>query len=125
MSLIVGIDFDGTLVEHEYPKIGPELPHAFNYLHKLRLAGAKLILWTMRSENTLQEAVEFCRRKGIEFWGVNSNPEQHVWTKSNKAYCHVYIDDAALGCPLIQEEDKRPYVDWQKVGPIVMEMVKK
>jgi hypothetical protein len=75
--------------------------------------------------DALTQAVEFCRQNGVEFAGVNTNPGQERWTLSPKAYCQLYIDDAALGCPL-RENPKmggRPFVDWSQVGPMVMERI--
>lgn len=128
----IALDFDGTLVEHQFPDIGPEVPEAFDWLRRYRAAGARLILWTMRSDGrcgagkangpVLTEAVEFCRARGVEFWGVNVNPEQAAWTQSPKAYAHVYVDDMAAGCPLTGLP-RRPYVDWRLVGPAVMAML--
>jgi len=123
------------LAEHEFPDIGREVPGAFDWLKKFQAAGAKLILWTMRSDGrtgdgkengpVLTEAVEWCRERGVEFWGVNGNPGQSSWTQSPKAYAHLYIDDAAFGCPLVESKKfgNRPYVDWSKVGPAVMDML--
>jgi len=129
--MIIAIDFDGTIVEHIFPEIGEEVPGAISTLKKLLKGGHKLILWTMRSDvvapksenpeinatpgKYLTEAVEWCRERGIEFWGVNENPEQKNWTSSPKVYAHIYIDDAALGCPLIHPEKGRSYVDWEAV----------
>lgn len=125
--MIIGIDFDGTCVKHAFPKIGEEID-AVPVLKELTAKGHKLILWTMRSDiekpqssdydihptggNYLTEAVNWFRKHDILLYGVNINPSQATWTKSPKAYCHLYIDDAALGCPLIQEPGERPYVDW-------------
>ncbi len=74
----------------------------------------------------LTEAVEFCRTHGIEFYGVNENPAQKTWTGSPKAYAHLYVDDAAFGCPLIasRKSGNRPMVDWDRVGPLVMSMIR-
>ena len=116
---IVAVDFDGTLVEHIYPAIGREVPGAFAWLRKFQAADIKLILWTMRSHKELAEAVDFCRDRGVEFWGINENPDQHSWTTSPKQYAQLYIDDAAVGCPLIPA-GLRPIVDWRVVGPYVM-----
>ena len=112
----VAIDFDGTIVTHEYPRIGKPVPYALETIKSLQENGVKLILWTMRSGEELQAAVDYCAKNGVVFYGVNQNPDQHTWTKSPKAYAPVYIDDAALGCPLIEDEySNRPYVDWFKV----------
>ena len=105
--MIIAVDFDGTIVEHEFPKIGPAVPGAFEWMKKFQEAGAFLILWTMRSSgqlhgDVLSEAVAYCREQGVEFWDWNTNPHQYTWTTSPKAYAHVYIDDAAIGCPLLE-----------------------
>lgn len=127
--MIIAVDFDGTIVEHQFPRVGPPVPGAVDWMKRFQELGAKLILWTMRSDgradgsNPLTDAVEYCRANGIEFWGVNTNPEQAAWTGSPKAYAHVYIDDAAAGTPLVFPHPAtghdRPYVDWEEVGPLV------
>ena len=114
--MIVGVDFDGTVVEHTYPGIGPAVPGALRVLRLLQASGTKLVLWTMRSGAELDAAVRYLNENGIELWGVNSNPEQKQWTNSPKAYCQLYVDDAAVGCPLVRPQDgRRPYVDWHAV----------
>ncbi len=130
--MYIAIDFDGTIVEHRFPDIGREIPEAFNYMKKFQEAGAKLVLNTMRSDNqqcgnVLTEAVEYCKARGIEFYGINHNPDQDSWTSSNKVYAKYYIDDAAIGCPLRESSrmGARPFVDWEIVGPMVMEKITK
>lgn len=131
-TTIIAIDFDGTLADHRFPEIGEAVINAFEWLKKFQEAGARLILWTMRNDgredgrNYLTEAVDFCRANGIEFWAVNENPDQKSWTQSPKAYAHIYIDDAAFGCPLRKgpKPDSRKVVDWNKVGPKVMKILK-
>jgi hypothetical protein len=116
--MIIAVDFDGTLALHEYPQIGAEVPYAIDWLRKFHNAGVSIILWTMRHGKTLDEALDWCKGRGLTFWGVNKNPEQHTWTQSNKQYANLYIDDAAVGCPLLPGKDGgRPYVDWSIVGP--------
>lgn len=123
--MIIAVDFDGTIVDHRYPDVGDESPGAFQWLKRFQDAGANLMLWTMRGNEYLQDAVEFCQKNGVEFWGVNCNPDQVVWTNSNKQYAHLYIDDAAFGCPLRQHprSGSRECVDWSVVGPRVLEMI--
>lgn len=123
--MVIAIDFDGTIVDHRFPYIGQPVPGAFKWMRRFQDLGAKLILFTMRSDgradggNYLRDAVDFCRERGVEFWGVNGNPEQHTWTGSPKAYAHTYIDDAAVGCPLLDpiREGGRKIVDWETLGP--------
>lgn len=118
--MIIAIDFDGTIVEHEYPSIGFPVLGALKWMKEFQVLGARLILWTMRSGIKLTEAESYCHKNGIEFFGVNCNPDQASWTNSPKVYAHRYIDDAAFGCPLIYPGLGRPYVDWSKVGPSVL-----
>lgn len=129
--MILAIDFDGTIVKHRFPKIGDPVPGAFYWLRRFQDTGARLILWTMRSggrsdgTDPLAEAVEYCRSNGLEFWAVNQNPGQTGWTQSPKAYAHAYIDDTAIGCPLIEDEEsgQKPFVNWEVIGPMVMDMI--
>lgn len=120
-NIIIAVDFDGTLVGHEYPNIGRENPNAFRVLKKLQEQGVPLILWTMRSGKELDEAVSYCENKGIVFWGVNENPSQKQWTDSPKAYAPIYIDDAALGCPLIWDQaSNRHRVNWRDIEALLI-----
>ncbi|WP_320113064.1 BT0820 family HAD-type phosphatase [Draconibacterium orientale] len=97
--LTIAVDFDGTIVEHRYPKIGNELPFAIETLRALQEKGHKLILWTYRAEKELIEAVEFCRKKGLEFYAVNKNyPEEKLnGNISRKILADLYIDDRNYG----------------------------
>ena len=115
--MIIAVDFDGTLVEHKYPDIGNEAPFAFAILRTLQEQGHQLILYTMRSGRELFNAVQFCQKRGVTFWGVNENPDQHTWTDSRKVFAHLYIDDAAYGVPTkpATEIGLRPVVDWSKI----------
>lgn len=119
--LYIGIDFDGTMVTHKYPNIGEPIENALEVLEKLQEAGHRLILYTMRSGERLVQAVEYLEEEGIELYAVNENPSQKHWTQSPKIYCHIYIDDAALGVPLDFEEDVRPVVDWFEVEKLLKE----
>jgi len=94
----IAIDFDGTIVEHRYPEIGREKLFAFQTLKELEKRGARLILWTFRAGKELDEAVEFCRKNGIEFYAVNKNYPEEVFdeTVSRKIDADIYIDDRNL-----------------------------
>lgn len=116
---IYAIDFDGTCVTHEYPKIGRSIG-AEPVLKRLVSHGDKLILWTMRSGPQLQEAVDWFAERDIPLFGIQGNPEQDTWSESPKAYANIYIDDAALGCPLkLGDGDERPFVDWKAVSALL------
>lgn len=121
--MYIAIDFDGTCVTHDYPRIGKEIG-ATKVLKRLVDAGHKLILNTMRSDKELQDAVNWFKKNGIELYGVNENPTQKRWTNSPKVYAHMYIDDAAFGCPLINapELSNRQFVDWDSVGRKLIQM---
>jgi hypothetical protein len=98
-NLKIAIDFDGTIVEHEYPDIGKDKLFAFETMRELQKHGALLILWTFRAGKELDEAVEYCRKKGIEFYAVNKNyPEEKFDNSiSRKINADVYIDDKNIG----------------------------
>lgn len=120
--MIIGIDFDGTCVTHDYPRIGKDIGAVY-VLKRLVNSGHKLILNTMRSGVELQEAVNWFKENGIELYGANENPTQKSWTNSPKVYAHLYIDDAALGCPLKMDLNlsNRPFVDWEVVAYLLFE----
>lgn len=96
----LAIDFDGTIVEDAYPSIGKPKIFAFETLKKLQSEGYRLILWTYRHGKSLEEAVEFCRKNGIEFYAVNSSFEGEIFddeTQSRKIDADLFIDDRNLG----------------------------
>jgi len=114
-SQYIGVDFDGTCVGHNYPEVGEPLEDCIEVLKELMKAGHKLILYTLRHGESLELAVEYLKGEGIELYAVNENPSQKHWNQSPKIHCHLYIDDAALGCPLVHPETGRPTVDWSEV----------
>ncbi|MDF1548395.1 MAG: hypothetical protein P1P88_11275 [Bacteroidales bacterium] len=95
----IAVDFDGTIVEHKYPKIGKVMPFAFETLIELQKQGHQLILWTYRAGKELDDAVNFCSENGLEFYAVNKNmpEEEYDETISRKIYADVYIDDRNFG----------------------------
>ena len=97
--MIIAVDFDGTIVEHRYPRIGKERPYATETLKKLIADGHKLILWTVREGETLDDAVAFCHDRGVDFWGVNCNPDEvRKGSKElRKVKADLYIDDTNIG----------------------------
>ena len=110
--MIIAVDFDGTIVEDRYPDIGKEKRFAFMALKNLQKDGHQLILWTYRSGKALEEAVEFCRKNGVEFYAVNrSYPEEELdeTRMSRKIHADIFIDDRNLG----------GFVEWGKVWQII------
>jgi hypothetical protein len=95
----IAVDFDGTIVENRYPEIGKPKLFAFETLIELQKKGHQIILWTYRSGKKLDEAVNYCREKGLEFYAVNKSfPEEHYDPSiSRKIDADVYIDDRNLG----------------------------
>jgi len=100
IPLKIAVDFDGTIVEHRYPEIGKELLFAFDTLKALQKQKHQLILWTYRAGKELEEAVEYCRENGIEFYAVNkSYPEEEFDEEyaSRKIEADLFIDDRNVG----------------------------
>lgn len=98
-SKIIAVDFDGTIVEHEYPAIGKEMLFAFDTLKALQKKGHRLILWTFRTGKPLEEAVRYCHNNGLDFYAVNKNfPEEQIEEDSvRKIQADIFIDDRNIG----------------------------
>lgn len=135
----IAIDFDGTCVTHDFPRVGKDIGAA-EVLRELVDQGHGLILFTMRSNKTgntgtskeveeihegpfLDHAVEWFYKNNIPLHGIQKCPTQHTWTESPKVYAQMIIDDTALGCPLIIDRSvsMRPFVDWKSVRKILIE----
>ena len=101
--MTIAVDFDGTIVDHKYPAIGKEKPFAIDTLKQLQAEGNRLILWTSRDGQLLQDALDYCHKRGLDFYGVNSNRpigsmfEGRQGMTSIKVVADVYIDDKNLG----------------------------
>lgn len=125
----INIDFDGTVVTHDFPRIGKDIG-AIPILKRLVAKGHRLILFTMRSDvtdptsddpnilnmggNYLTDAVNWFKENDIPLYGIQCNPTQSSWTHSPKSYAPLMIDDSALGCPLKTNKllSDRPFVNW-------------
>ena len=99
--MTIAVDFDGTIVDHRYPEIGEEKPFATDTLKMLIKDRHKLILWTVREGRLLDEAIEWCRQRGVEFYAVNKDyPEEKVEYNnhfSRKLKVDMFIDDRNIG----------------------------
>ena len=99
--MIIAVDFDGTIVEHKYPAIGEEIPFAIETLKMLRQDGHRIILWSVREGELLDDAVNWCRERGLEFYAINRDyPEETMdnnphWSRKLKV--DVFIDDRNIG----------------------------
>ncbi len=109
--MIIAVDFDGTIVEHRYPAIGKEKLFAFDTLESLQKQGHQLILWTFRSGKQLDEAVVFCKERGLEFYAVNRSYPEEEFNKdiSRKVNADIFIDDRNLG----------GFIGWGEVWQII------
>ena len=107
----IAVDFDGTIVEHCYPAIGKPKLFAFETLKEFQKKGFLLILWTFRAGKELDEAVDFCRNNGIEFYAVNKNYPEEVMDESTsrKIDADIFIDDKNLG----------GFKEWSEVWQII------
>jgi len=97
--MIIAVDFDGTIVEHKYPEMGKELPFAIETLKKLQEERHRIILWSVREGKLLQDAIDFCRERGLEFYAVNSNYAEETLESthySRKLKADLFIDDRNL-----------------------------
>ena len=137
----INLDFDGTCVTHEFPKVGKDIG-AVPVLKELVANGHNIILFTMRSDvtepyskspetvtesgNYLTDAVNWFKENDIPLYGIQTNPTQHTWTTSPKSYAQIVIDDSALGCPLSYDAkgvfSNRPFVDWVRIRHLLVEV---
>lgn len=112
-SLIIAVDFDGTIVENAYPKIGKPKLFAFETLKRLQNDGHRLILWTFRAGKQLSEAEEFCIKNGVTFYAINSSFPDEKWEtkQSRKIHADVFIDDRNVG----------GFIGWGKIYQILID----
>jgi len=113
-SLVIAVDFDGTIVHDQFPFIGHEIPGAVPALHLLQKQGHKLILLTCREGEHLASACEWLRRRGIVPDAVNENLPGIPW-EPRKVLYDALIDDRAVGCPMRLLPDGSACVDWNEI----------
>jgi len=131
--MIIAIDFDGSCTTHDYPYVGKDIG-AVPRLKKLAANGHRLMLWTMRGSkpfgeeerNTLQDAVDWFKENDIPLWGINENLDQKAsgWSNSHKQHANLYIDDSALGAPLIYDPEisDKPFLNWEVIEYYLIKM---
>ena len=132
---IICVDFDDTVIKQptdsKYPDVGSTIELAVIVLKELVKVGHKIVLWTVRdmAQDGILKAVKWYQDQGIELYGINGRPEHDTTTEeairmrastSPKVRANLYIDDAACGCPLINEKGFRPYVDWKQVCSLLI-----
>ena len=98
--MIIAVDFDGTLCKNEWPDIGVPNDILIHYLQARKQQGDKLILWTCRTDQMLDDAIAWCTTLGLTFDAINDNlPEskERFCGNSRKIFADLYIDDRAHG----------------------------
>ena len=100
--MTIAVDFDGTIVEHKYPKIGDEILFATDTLKQLIKDGHRLILWSVREGQLLQDAIDWCHERGVDFYAVNKDYPEENGKESNQSFSRkikadIFIDDRNLG----------------------------
>lgn len=96
--MVIAVDFDGTIVEHEYPLIGKPIPFAIETLLQLQKDQHRLILWTVREGDLLEEALAYCAQRGLYFYAANENyPGEDREKTGRKLGADMFIDDRNLG----------------------------
>lgn len=100
--MTIAVDFDGTIVEHKYPEIGDEIIFATDTLRQLIKDGHKVILWSVREGKLLQDAVDWCHERGVDFYAVNKDYPEENGAESNKSFSRkikadIFIDDRNIG----------------------------
>lgn len=98
----IAVDFDGTIVEDKYPGIGKEKPFALETLKMLQAEGHRIILWTVREDGALDEAVGWCYKRGFKFYAINKDYPEEKYKDENTDYTRklkvdIFIDDRNLG----------------------------
>lgn len=95
LPYIIAVDFDGTLVSNAFPEIGEIDQLMWDRILEEKRAGTKIILWTSRTEDYLDDAVKFCAEHGLTFDAVNDNIEEckALGWNARKVFANLYIDD--------------------------------
>ena len=117
--MYIAIDFDSTICKQSYLSLGDPIPDALRVIKRLQDSNYKLILWTVRSGHFLTEAVNYLVKNEIKLYAVNDNPMQKWYSTSKKVSADIYIDNNALGCPLIKIPNEVSFVDWATVEKIL------
>lgn len=123
--LKLAVDFDGTLCHHRYPQIGEELTEGIEFLKGLQKQGAQLFLDTMRSGTELEEAIKWCKDRGLVFDSIGPQISQRRWTTSPKCHADFSIDDRNATVPVLYDDKNSPFLDWKEFIPKFIERLKR
>lgn len=125
-KISIALDFDGTVVEHDYPYIGKENGNCSEILKRwISEYNVEIVLDTMRGGELLQDALKWFYDRNVPIFSVGKHPLQESWTDSTKAYALFSIDDRNIGCPVKYDGKKRYMVDWKKVCEIFEPILEK
>lgn len=101
---IFAVDFDGTIVEHEFPDIGPEKFGAIETMKALQKVGHKIIIWTCRTDKSLEAMKRWLEKNNFVPDAINENIENLDYAFP-KVYADVYLDDRSFP----------PFENWKSV----------
>ena len=128
--MTIYLDFDGTVVEHEYPKIGRFNPGALETVKDLMKKGHLVILNTMRADfqnGSLQKALDYLNRHPtielpFEIIALPKKIYPRPWNIVSEGVkfleIHgIYIDDTAFSMPTVRCNHliNSTMVDWEVV----------
>jgi hydroxymethylpyrimidine pyrophosphatase-like HAD family hydrolase len=94
--MIIAVDFDGTIVDHEFPKIGKEKPGAIRVLNRLKEKGHKIVIWTCRESYSINEMLKWLNENGFQPDAINENIDKNMQFAKKKVYADLYIDDRSF-----------------------------
>lgn len=125
----VVVDFDYTLTKESSWLEGTftKNNNCFDIMKKWEDEfGVKFMLETMRGEDNIQPAIDFCRENGIEFFGIGRNPLQDADGDTTcKCWGIWSIDDRNAGIFLHCPDDGRPYVNWEILDDYLTPILRK
>jgi hypothetical protein len=91
---IIAVDFDGTLCTNAYPEIGEPIPYSLLYVTRAKAAGHIITLHTCRQGKSLDDAIAWCKARGITFDYINENVPANIKRfggDTRKIYADVYV----------------------------------
>jgi len=119
-GLIVAVDFDGTIVESDYPNIGKPIPYAIESLKRMKEAGIRIVIWTCRHD--LKPVRSWLNKYGVNIDAINTNDAltEEEWSKfehneSTKKTADIYIDDRSFINPVY-------LLGWQVISRRLIEL---
>ena len=109
---IAAVDFDGTIVQHRFPRLGNPMPDVHEGLRKLS-EKFDIVVWTCRCGYEADEAERFMNEQELPFATINKGVAG--WDEAQgcrKIYADIYIDDRNFG----GFPGWRAVIDWLEEG---------